>query len=177
MDDPGTYVFRGIVADCVRGLEFLLTRPELDPSRVVAVGNEMALATAALRDGLSHVVCTPGLFFEAARLATRTDAYPLEEINDYVRLHPEKKDAVHRTLSYFHPRMFAPRVGATTLLLAGAPGTPTDSQALRPLAKAFGGEVTVHESEHSSYKDGLFEKRWISDQLGFDEPVLPEAWR
>src|ERR671923_756669 len=39
IDDAESYIFRGIAADGVRGLEFLLTLRELDTSRVVIVGN------------------------------------------------------------------------------------------------------------------------------------------
>ncbi len=40
IDRAASYVFRGIVADSVRGLEFLLTRAEVDPARVVVAGND-----------------------------------------------------------------------------------------------------------------------------------------
>src|SRR3989441_11106512 len=56
IDNAASYIFRGIVADSVRGLEFLSTRRELDPSRVVVVGNDVALITAALTEGATHVV-------------------------------------------------------------------------------------------------------------------------
>ena len=48
IDDPLAYVFRGIVADCCRGLEYLVSRPEVDGGRVAAIGNDLALITAAL---------------------------------------------------------------------------------------------------------------------------------
>src|SRR5437764_6077081 len=35
IDDAASYVFRGIVADSIRGLQFLLTRRELDVKRLV----------------------------------------------------------------------------------------------------------------------------------------------
>src|SRR5262245_28249034 len=40
IDQAESYIFRGIIADSVRGLQFLLTRRELDPRRVVVVGND-----------------------------------------------------------------------------------------------------------------------------------------
>src|SRR5215475_11761252 len=104
-----SYIFRGLAADSVRGLEFLLTRRELDPSRVVVVGNDLALITAALHPGVTHVVATPALFFRTAELAPRTQAYPLEEINDYLRSFPAKTAGVYRTLAYFNLQAFAPR--------------------------------------------------------------------
>jgi len=179
IDDPASYVFRGIVADSVRGLEFLLTRGELDRARVVAVGNDVALITAALAPGATRVVTTPALFYDTATLAPKTQAYPLEEINDYLRMYPARAAAVKGTLAYFDLRAFAPRVSAATLVMAGAPGSALDGAALRPLTSALGGEVTVHESEQSLYKDGLYAERWMADQCGIEDVqnILPQHWR
>ena len=102
-------------------MEYLLTRDEVDADRVVAIGNDMALMTAALHDGVTHVVCQPGLFVDTLKLAARTGDYPLEEINEYLNLHPERKQAVEDTLGYFDLRGFAPRVNVRTLLMRGRP--------------------------------------------------------
>src|SRR5207253_5802457 len=59
--DPTAYVFRGILADSVRGLELLLTRRELDPTRVLVVRHDVALITAAVRGGAPHVLPLPAL--------------------------------------------------------------------------------------------------------------------
>jgi cephalosporin-C deacetylase len=174
-----TYVFRGIAADSVRGLQFLLTRPEVDPGRVVVVGNDMAVITAALQPGATHVVTTPQLFHDTARLAPRTRAYPLEEINDYLRTFPARSDEVRRTLSYFDLAAFAGRVRARTLIMGGAPGAVPDAHSLEPVAAAVPGRATVHVSEESSYKDGLHAQRWIAEQVGITDlaEILPEHWR
>jgi cephalosporin-C deacetylase len=179
IDDAASYIFRGIVADSVRGLEFLLARPEVDPARVVVMGNDMALITAALTDGATHVVSAPALFYKTAELAPRTQAYPLEEVNDYLRMFPARAEAVRTTLAHYDLRAFAPRVRATTLLRAGAPGTLLDGAALAPLAGALRGQVTVHESEQSSYKDGLHAERWMAARCGIADvrSILPEHWR
>jgi cephalosporin-C deacetylase len=177
--EAASYVFRGVVADGVRGLQFLLARPELDPARVVVVGNDVALIAAALQPGATHVVTTPALFHDAAALAPRTRAYPLEEINDYLRAYPARADAVQRTLAYYDLGAFAPRVRATTLVMAGAPGAVPDASMLEPLTKALPGAVTVHASEQSTYKDGLYAERWMAAQVGITdvESILPEHWR
>ena len=179
VDQPESYVFRGIVADSVRGLQFLLTRRELDPTRVVVVGNDIALITAALQPGATHVVTAPALFHDTAGLAPRTRAYPLEEVNDYLRAFPARAEAVRRTLAYYDLEAFAPRVSATTLIMAGAPGALLDAAALGPVVAALRGLVTVHVSEQSSYADGLYQERWIAAQHGITdvESILPEHWR
>jgi cephalosporin-C deacetylase-like acetyl esterase len=179
IDDHDSYMYRWVAADCVRGLEFLLSRPsdEVDATMVTASGGDMALIASALHPGATHLICGPALFYDTAELASRTQEYPLTEINDYLRLHPDRTDEVRRTLSYFDLRWFAPRVRATALLLAGAPGSPLDRRALEPLVGSVQGDVTVHDSERSSYKDGLFTESWLTEQLGFDEPILPEGWQ
>jgi cephalosporin-C deacetylase len=179
IDRAESYIFRGIVADSVRGLQFLLARPELDAARVVVMGNDMALITAALGAGATHVVSAPALFHKTAELAPRSPAYPLEEINDYLRLFPGRAEAVHSTLSYYDLCAFAPRVTATALLMAGAPGSLLDGLALKPLAAALAGPVVVHESEQSSYKDGLYAERWMAAQcvIADVQSILPEHWR
>jgi cephalosporin-C deacetylase len=174
-----SYPFRGIVADSIRGLEFLLTRREVDHARVVVAGNDVALITAALTSGATHVVTAPALFYKTAELAPKTQAYPLEEINDYLRLHPAHTEAVRRTLANFDLVGLAARVTAATLVMAGAPGSLLDAAALRPLTTSLKGPVTVYESRQSLYQDGLYSERWMAEQCGIADvqSILPEHWR
>ena len=39
--------------------------------------------------------------------------------------------------------------------------------------------MTVHDSEQSSYKDGLYVETWMAAQCGIQEVqrILPEHWR
>lgn len=178
IEDAGSYIFRGIAADCVRGLDYLLTRPDIDPAWLAIVGNDLALIIAALHPAATHVVTTPELFHDTVARAARTTAYPLEEINDYLRLHPENREAVAGTLSYFDLRAFAPRVRANTLIMAGAKGTALEARALASVRDSLRGEVTIQESERSSFKDGLYAESWLARQCGIEDlaSVLPEVW-
>ena len=177
IDDSGSYIFRGTAADSVRGMEYLLMRDEVDADRVVAIGNDMALVTAALHDGVTHVVCQPGLLVDTLKLAARTGDYPLEEINEYLNLHPERREAVADTLGYFDLSGFAPRVNARTLLMAGAPGSSLDAEGLSAVSGAIQGDVRVYESQSSSYRDGTHQEEWLAREFGFAEAILPEHWR
>lgn len=177
IDDAKSYIFRGVVADSVRGLEYLLTRDEVDARRVAAIGNDIAMATAALRSGTTHVICQPALFVDTLAMAASTGDYPLEEVNDYLNLHPERKDAVSKTLSYFALSRFAPRVEARTLLMASASGGSLDSDGLSAVSREIQGDVSVYESQSSSYKDGLYQEEWLAREFGFADAILPEHWR
>ena len=121
-------------------------------------------------------MCTPALLYGTADLARRTSAYPLEEINDHLRLNPEREQMVRGTLSYIDLRWFAPRVNSTTLLMAGADGSALDA-ALDPLVQSMPGETEVHKAEHSGYKDGRRSQEWLSRRFGMSEPSLPPYWQ
>lgn len=50
---------------------------------------------------------------------------------------------------------------------------------LADLANGITGEVTVHESDRSSFQDGLFVEKWITEKMiGKDaKPIVPEVWQ
>ncbi len=164
IDSADSYIYRGIVADWLRAADYLLMRPEVDRGRVAAVKRDsMPILTAALRPEITHVVAQPGSFFQ---VSDKTSV----ELDDYLRMFPSKRDQVEQTLSYFNPELFASAVRARTLLWGAR-------EKLEPLAAAIAGEADIRQSEQSQYKDGLFEERWIAQQLGFSEPILPPSWQ
>ena len=177
ISSPDSYVFRGIVADAIRGLEYVNSLDSVNKTRIVVIGNDVAMQALALRPGATHLVCTPALFYDPLGMALKTQGYPLQEYNDYLRAYPSDKDSVANTLSHFDLRAFAHRIEATTLVNAGPESSILGPEALRPLSDAIGGDVTVYASQRSSYKDGLYMERWIADNLGLDAPILPEHWQ
>jgi cephalosporin-C deacetylase-like acetyl esterase len=177
IDDPQAYVYRGIVADCCRVLDFLSSRPEVDPSRIVLTGDDLALMTAALRPQVDALYCAPALFYATGRLAPATKGYPLEEINEYVRTFPARAAQVWRTLSYFDPLYFAPKIEADTLLVTGNERDFYGPAVMAPLVEALGSRVTLYETAHSSYRDGVYFESWLRERYGFAEALLPPHWQ
>ena len=164
IDKPESYIMRGVVADWLRAVDYLLTRSEVDRSRFAAIKLDgMSLVTAALRPQVTHAVATPGFFFN-------TSAQMPAEVEDYLRCFPDKRQRVARTLAYFDPLFLAPAVRASTLLWA-------DSETAAPLQAALPGPTEVRQSEHSTYKDGLHQERWLAGQFGFDDPIIPANWK
>lgn len=119
IDDAATYIYRGIIADCCRVIDFLCTRSEVDASRIAVHGNDLALLTAAFRPHVDALYYTPGSFYAAQGRAAQTAAYPSEELNDYARTYPERAATMWETLRYYEPTHAAPRVAADTLLVTG----------------------------------------------------------
>ncbi len=166
IDSPTTSIYRSIVADCLRGAEFLLSRPEVDGSHVSIIGDDLALITAARRPQFTAVQAGGLLFYRLLEAAGRSSAYPVEEINDYLRTYPEQRENVARTLAYFDPINHANRVTARALLVTGDAGAINGPEWLAPLADALGGPVEQYHVTHEGATDHDWQDAWMARQLG-----------
>lgn len=165
IDDAAAYVYRGIVADCLRGAEFLLGRAEVDKTRVGIAGNDVALLTAARRRDFTAVRVDTYLFYRALQARERTNAYPLEEINDYLRANPSTEEKLARTLPLFDPVHHAPAIQAPVLLSVGSDGALGDRAWLQPLSQALGDRAEHYLLTHESGTDDDEMDRWLAHQL------------
>lgn len=113
--DRETYGYRGFYVDAARAVDFLLTRDEVDKSRIglhgSSQGGALTITTAALRSDV--VTCgsagAPYLcgYMDAASL---THSYPYEEMNEFMRLYPEAEPKMHEALHYFDGLNFAANI-------------------------------------------------------------------
>jgi cephalosporin-C deacetylase len=177
IESPARYVYRGIVADCCRVIDFLATREEVAQNQIAVVGNDLALLTAALRPQVDALYCAPGLFYAASQLAPQTEAYPLEEFNDYARYYPDQAAAMWETLAYFEPAYFAPRIQAETVIVNGGEGALFSPEVVQPLMDAIGGNASGYASQHSSYLDGVRQATWLAERYSIGEAPLPPHWQ
>lgn len=174
IDSPATYIYRSIVADCLRGAEFLLSRPEVDKSHVAISGDDLALITAARRPQFTAVQAGGLMFHRLIEAAARSSAYSVEEINDYLRTYPAQRDAVANTLAYLDPIHHAARVRATTLLITGDPGAINGPEWLTQIAGALGGPVEHYHVTHEGATDHDWQDAWMAQQLG--SVPKPRLW-
>ena len=122
--DRNTYGYRGFYVDACRAVDFVQSRPEVDGTRIgihgSSQGGALTIITAALRS--DAITCgaagAPYLcgFMDAASL---THSYPYEEINDYLRLYPEREPLVRATVAYYDGINFAPRIRCPMLVYIG----------------------------------------------------------
>jgi cephalosporin-C deacetylase len=122
--DKEKYIYRGVYMDCIRGIDFLFSRPEVDTSRVAvegaSQGGALTFVTAALdNDRIS--VCAPQVpFLSDFRDYFRVAAWPANEFINLVEA--EKKlswNQVYYTLSYFDIKNLAPMIKAPLLMGVG----------------------------------------------------------
>ena len=171
IESKQNYIYRSIVADCLRVMDYLVSCDDVDSQKISLVGGDLALFTAALRDSASVLFYTPSLFYKALHKATATQNYPLEEFNDYLRSFPESIDQISQTLAYFEPMNFASRVKSEVMLMEESEGDAND------LAVSFAREIERSGSKHSSYKDGVVLAEWLSKKLQTGETLVPMHWR
>jgi len=123
LTDRNSYSYRGFYVDACRAVDFLLGRPEVDSDRIAVTGSSQGGALTIVTSALRHeIACAaagaPYLcgFMDAARL---THSYPYQEINDYLRLYPEREEQVRQTLNYFDGINFAPRIQCPIIVNIG----------------------------------------------------------
>jgi cephalosporin-C deacetylase len=121
--DPNTYGYRGFYIDTWRAIDFLLAREEIDSSRIGVTGSSqggaLTLVTAAMRPEICAAAAGAPYLCGMMDAVELTTAYPYQEVNDYLRLHPERREAVTRTLAYFDGINFAPRIACPIIVNLG----------------------------------------------------------
>jgi cephalosporin-C deacetylase len=122
--DRQTYSYRGFYVDACRAVDFVLTRPEVDHTRIgvhgSSQGGALTVTTAALRNDV--ITCgaagAPYLagFMDAIGY---TQSYPYEEMNEYLRQYPDREAAMRQTVAYYDGINFAPRIRCPMLIYVG----------------------------------------------------------
>lgn len=166
IDRPAEYIYRGIVADCLRGAEFLLDHAAVDSTRVAVVGDDLALITAARRPRVAAVQASGLLFYRLLEASSQTSAYPIEEVNDLLR-HASSADreGVARTLALYDPLHHASSIGAPTLLAAGDGDGPGGAEWLQALVDGLGERAEVYELTHEGRTDHTWLAEWLAQRL------------
>ena len=121
--DRYTYAYRGFYVDAWRGIDFLLSRPEVDSARLGVTGSSqgggLTITTAAMRPEICAAAAgAPYLcgFMDAIAL---THTYPYEEINDFLRAHPGSRHTVEETVAYFDGINFADQITCPIIVNIG----------------------------------------------------------
>jgi cephalosporin-C deacetylase-like acetyl esterase len=172
--DPGSYVMRRVFVDLLRSVDVLY---EQNLARIgklavngAGLGGSLALAVAARRGVVDAVAAnTPMALGNPASLAPGL-AYPLAELDDYLRLYPDQRDAVIQSTADLDPLNTASHIIAPVLLSVGINDTGSC-----PLA--FGEELAslIHHcdlrvyhgaSEGGGHEHAQIQLSWLSDKLG-----------
>lgn len=174
---PEKYIYAGAYLDCLRAVDFLVSRPEIDTSRIGVEGSSqgggLSFATAALDTRI--IFCAPDIpwlgdwvgYLETAQWAQ--DNYP-----KLFKVYPDLTFAgINRLLSYFDTMNMAEWITCPVLMSVGLQDDvcpPRTSFASYNAVKSkkeyrvypFAGHGV--QREHSKFKD-----EWMAKMLGIDK--------
>lgn len=179
LEDKEMYIYRGGYMDCVRGVDFLFSRPEVDTSRVAvegaSQGGALTFATAALcNDRIT--VCAPQVpflsdFEDYFRVATWPG-------NEFISMVVEQKkmtwEEVYNTLSYIDIKNLAGWIRAPMIMgvgLADDVCPPHINFAAYNQVKSEKQYIVYPESGHGLPEDFYFKKMAFIRQTFFPDSL------
>lgn len=126
--DRERYIYRGAYMDCIRAVDFLCSREEVDTRYVVVEGGSqggaMSIATAAL-DNQRIKLCIPAVPFlsdfpDYFKIAN----WPANEFENYLKNHPETSwIKIFENLSYFDVKNLAGWIKCPVFMAVGLKDT------------------------------------------------------
>lgn len=133
--------------DCLRGLDFLASRPEIDATRLGmwsrSQGGGLTLATAAL-DRRLRVAVAEEPFLCNYPLAITVTSRPYVELHDYIAAHPEQRQTVLETLAYFDPLHLGPWIQCPTLVNVGMRDPVCPAPTIMPVFERLTAPKALH---------------------------------
>jgi cephalosporin-C deacetylase len=124
VNDKEQYIYRGAYMDTRRAIDFLVSRQEVDASKIVVEGGSqggaLSFAAAALNNE-RVALCVPHVpFLSDFRDYVLVGNWPANEFKTYIAKHPEVgENKVFETLSYIDIKNLAPWVKCPTLMAIG----------------------------------------------------------
>ena len=174
IESAASYMLLGASADALRALDALKGQnvAEIGPVALIgaSLGASLALSVAARRPGISAVAADTPLALGHPSALEPGLGYPLGELGDYLRIHPERRDAVAEVLSPVTPLNGAASVTAPVLMSAGR-----FDRSVCPLA--FGEElaaalprcdlrVYAGAAEGGGHEHAQIRGAWLAERLG-----------
>ncbi|MFH0806875.1 MAG: acetylxylan esterase [Elusimicrobiota bacterium] len=121
--DKNEYYYRGVYADCIRALDFLCQRGEVDSNRIGVMGGSqgggLTIAVCALDSRPKAGVAEIPFLCNFLRSVDVSGTAPYTEIKGFIRMRSQYEKQVYRTLSYFDGMNLADRIKCPMLLSAG----------------------------------------------------------
>ncbi len=119
---PETYIYREIVSHCLRAVQLLGQRAEVDPKRIGVIGGSqgggLSLLVAGLNPDVAAVLANVPFLTDFGRSMSMTGA-PFRDLVRYIENNPGSREAVMNTVRYFDTVSLAGRIKAPTIVSAG----------------------------------------------------------
>ena len=146
LTDRDSYYYRGGYMDCVRGVAFLCSRPEVDATRAAMWGHSqgggLTLATSSLEARLAATVSEQP-FLCNYPISSRLTSNPYSELHGYQEAHLDERQGALATLEYFDPLNLADAVECPILVNIGALDDTCPYETIMPVFERIPSEKAV----------------------------------
>lgn len=174
IEQPEGYIMRRVFADALRAVDALLGQTEFTPGTVAltgsGLGGALALAAAARRPIVGAVAADTPLVLGHPESIKDDPPYPLGELVDYLRLHPERSQAVASATAPLDPLKIAPMVHVPVLLSLGRRDRGqcpiAIGEELASLLPHCDLRVYDGASEGGGHEHGQVRNAWLRERLG-----------
>ena len=171
--DRSAYYYRAAYMDCVRGVDFLAARAEVDAARIGmwsrSQGGGFTLATVALDHRLAAAVAEEP-FLCNYPVAIDLDTRPYHELRNHALAHPEQRAAMLDTLHYFDTLTLADAIRCPTLVNIGMADTTCPYDTIMPVfdrIRAHKSLLVYPDLPHSPCTDfNIHALNWLKRYLG-----------
>nr|WP_294791939.1 acetylxylan esterase [uncultured Mucilaginibacter sp.] len=174
IENKERYVMRGAIMDCLRAVEFIFSRPELDHDKIIvsggSLGGYLAIATAALDSRVKLCSAQNPVMSDVQNLEGKVE-WPLKDIKQYIKTQPGlNMQKVMNNLDYYDTKNFATMLKVSTLLGMGL------LDHLVPPSNAYAVYNNINYKKHififkdlghevgKTYVD--YQSRWLHDTFG-----------
>ena len=173
LENKDEFYYRGAYMDCIRGLDFLGSHPEVDSQRLGmwsrSQGGGFTLATASL-DSRLKVAVAEEPFLCNYPVSVDITSSPYCELRDYLAQHPEQRSQALETLSYFDCLNLVDRIECPTLVDIGMKDETCPYETIIPAFDRIPGPKALHvypELTHSPSTDfNAHAMSWLRRYLG-----------
>jgi cephalosporin-C deacetylase len=174
IDRLQTFVMMRVFADALRAMDVLLAQTLAEVGNVAltgqGLGGTLSLLTAARRPRITAVAADTPLALGHPEVLEHALAYPLDELNDYLRVYPHRRDAVLASTAPLDPVAAAPKVQVPVLLSLGS-----RDRGLCPLpigeqlaARLPDCDLRVYDggSEGGGHPHSVVRAEWLRERMG-----------
>lgn len=173
IDDKENYYYRGAYMDCLRGLDFLSDRQEVDSGRLGmwsrSQGGGLTLATAAL-DTRLQVAVAEEPFLCNYPVSIDVTSRPYSELGEYVAAHPEQRNSMLETLAYFDTLNLVDQISCPILMDIGMKDPTCPYETIMPVFERIPGPKAIHvypDLDHNPCTDfNAHAMAWLRRYLG-----------
>ena len=148
LKQPRGAYYEGAYADVIRGIDYLVSRPDIDRQRIAIAGTSqgggIALAVASLDQRVKAVVAHVPFLCDM-RSAARTEGSLIKQLLDKALMNDEQHLTV---LDHFDPLKLAPGLKAPALISSGGKDTVCPAETIRAVFDSVAGTKSLfHDTE------------------------------